>query len=597
MDVFRFGFRYWKRNLFWDIMNKVLSVIALSAELLMPLITAMFIDYCIGEGDPSRETGIFRFLLSGKYGQVHTMELFYHLVAVFVLLLVLRIGLVYLRNVMNQVIGLNLETDLRMATFQKLMELDSETLSHLNAGELVTTLNSDTIMFKELFSRIIPNLFDAVFVLIAVSVILARIDVRLLAIPLLVAPVFSVALMKFRIRAHRNFMAIRAGNAGMSLTVQENIEAVRLVRSFTNEALEREKFDRSNRELKDAYIDQVKLSSSFEAVFNIIRQAAYIGSIAVSAVLVMQGVLQVGILAAVTTYILRIMDFISQLNNMVFQMQQQLVSGRKMMEFMALTSRVPDGELSVKHPERADISVHGASLVLDGKQILKGIDLEIPYGKRVGIVGGTGSGKSMLLESLIRVHDLTSGSILLNGRDVRDYELDALRREFAFVFQDVFLFSNTIDANIAYYEPEIEKGQVTRAAKHAQAHSFIMALEAGYETVVGERGLGISGGQKQRVSIARALLKDAPVLVLDDSTSALDVDTERQLLKDIKEHYPERTLLISAHRLRSVKDCDEILYMQDGMIVERGTFEELMAMNGHFAAVYHIQELQEGVAV
>lgn len=265
------------------------------------------------------------------------------------------------------------------------------------------------------------------------------------------------------------------------------------------------------------------------------------------------------------------------------------------MEFMALSSRVPDGGVAVKHPERADISVQGASLVLDGKQILKGIDLEIPYGKRVGIVGGTGSGKSMLLESLIRVHDLTSGSVLLNGRDVRDYELDALRREFAFVFQDVFLFSNTIDANIAYYEPEIEKRQVTRAAKHAQAHSFIMALEAGYETVVGERGLGISGGQKQRVSIARALLKDAPVLVLDDSTSALDVDTERQLLADIKEHYPERTLLISAHRLRSVKDCDEILYMQDGMIVERGTFEELMALNGHFAAVYHIQELQEGV--
>ncbi|MCR4762297.1 MAG: ABC transporter ATP-binding protein/permease [Lachnospiraceae bacterium] len=593
MDVFRFGFRYWKRNLFWDILNKVLSVIALGAELLMPLITAMFIDYCIGQGDPSGEKSVFRFLLSGKYGQVHTLKLFLHLAAVFILLLALRIGLVYLRNVMNQVIGLNLETDLRMATFRKLMELDSETLSRLNAGELVTTLNSDTIMFKELFCRIIPNLFDAVFVLVAVSVILAGIDARLLVVPLLVAPFFSAALLGFRVKARRNFREIRAGNADMSLTVQENIEAVRLVRSFTNEDLERGKFDRSNQRLKEAYIRQVKLSSGFEALFNTIKQGAYIASIAVCAVLVLRGVLQVGILAAVTTYILRIMDFISQLNNMVFQMQQQLVSGRKMMEFMALESRVPDGGHTVKHPERADITVLDASLVLDGKQILKGINLEIPYGRRVGIVGGTGSGKSMLLESLIRVHDLTGGNILLNGRDVRDYELDALRREFAFVFQDVFLFSNTIDANIAYYEPEIEKSQVTRAAKHAQAHSFIMALEAGYETVVGERGLGISGGQKQRVSIARALLKDSPVLVLDDSTSALDVATERHLLADIKEHYPDRTLLIAAHRLRSVRDCDEILYMQDGMIIERGTFEELMALNGHFAAVYRIQELQE----
>ena len=202
-----------------------------------------------------------------------------------------------------------------------------------------------------------------------------------------------------------------------------------------------------------------------------------------------------------------------------------------------------------------------------------------------------------MLEAFIRVHDLTDGEISINGENIKNIELESLRDKFAYVFQDVFLFSNTIDSNIAYAEPDIEKEQVVEAAKHAQAHGFIQRLDEGYETIVGERGIGISGGQKQRVSIARALLKDAPVLVMDDSTSALDVNTEKRLLQDIKENYPDKTLLISAHRLSSVVDCDEIIYMKDGMIVERGTFDELMKLNGHFASVYRIQEEQSKAVI
>ena len=215
-------------------------------------------------------------------------------------------------------------------------------------------------------------------------------------------------------------------------------------------------------------------------------------------------------------------------------------------------------------------------------------------GKKIGIVGGTGSGKSVLLESLIRVHDVSSGRITMNGTDIRAYDLDSLRQKFSYVFQDVFLFSNTITSNIAYSEPEVERQQIQKAAEHAQAHGFITNLMDGYETIVGERGLGISGGQKQRVSIARALLRDAPILVLDDSTSALDVGTEKKLLADIKKFYPDKTLLISAHRLSSVVDCDEILFMRDGSIEERGTFDELMKLNGDFAKIYNIQKNQEG---
>lgn len=596
MDVLKFGFKYWKRNLSWSILIKILSMVALTADLLLPMLTAMFINYIIDDKEPE-EKGIFSFLLSGRYGATHTMELFWHLAIVFVGLLLLKQIIVYGKNVLNQKLGLRFETDLRMVSFHKLMNLDSATLAAYNTGELLTTINSDTIMFKDMFCRIIPNIFDSVFVLIAAIVLLANINVSLLWIPVILIPFFAAALLRFRKLAKQNFRAIRTANSQMNLAVQENIEAVRLVRSFTNEETEKKKFDEINDRLKDSYLNQVKLSANFEAVFSAIKQIAYVGSIAVSAVLVMQGHLLVGYLVTCTEYVNRIMTYITMINNMMFQMQQQIVSGHKLMNFMACESRIPDGEKEIVESEHIDIHIRNASMVLDDQQVLTDINLDIPHGKKIGIVGGTGSGKSLLLESLIRVHDMTSGEIDLNGTDIREYTLESLRDKFAYVFQDVFLFSNTIDSNIAFSKPDIDEDKVAEAALYAQAAGFIEKLEDGYQTIVGERGLGISGGQKQRVSIARALLKDAPVLVLDDSTSALDVDTEKRLLAGIRERYPNKTFLITAHRLSSVVDCDEILYMQDGRIVERGTFDELMELKGHFASVYQIQQAQQKAVV
>ncbi len=591
MDVFKFGFNYWKRNLGWSILGKLMGCVALSANLMLPMLTAMFINYVIQDNEVKDEN-IFSFMLSGKYGKIHSMELFWNLAFVFMGLLLLKLILIYMRNILNQKIGLRLETDLRVVTYHKLMELDSATVSGYNTGELLTTINADTIMFKDMFCRIIPNIFDGIFVLAVTIVLLATINVYLLIIPVLLIPFFVTALIRFKKMARVNYRNIRAGNSEMSLTVQENIEAVRLVRSFSNEEMEKEKFDQSNQKLKESYIKQVKLSAGFEAIFSAVKQIAYIGSIAVSAILVLNGKMMVGYLVACADYISTIMSYVSQINNMMFQMQQQLVSGHKMMEFMNCESQIPDGDKPVGESEKVHLAVKHGSMVVGEQQVLRDINLDIPFGKKVGIVGGTGCGKSVLLEAFIRVHDLTDGEITINGEDIKTFELESLRDKFAYVFQDVFLFSNTIDSNIAYAQPEIEKEMVIEAAKHAQAHGFILKLDDGYETIVGERGLGISGGQKQRVSIARALLKDAPVLVLDDSTSALDVNTEKRLLRDIKENYPDKTLLISAHRLSSVVDCDEIVYMKDGMIIERGNFEELMKLNGHFASIYRIQEAQ-----
>lgn len=592
MDVLKFGFFYWKKNLGKSIVTQIMSFIALGADLLLPLLTSMFVDYIIQDKPAANDT-IFSFMLDGRYGQIHSMELFWHLAALFLGLLILKLVLVYIKNVWNQKLGLRMETDLRMATFHKLLELDSATISDYNTGELLTTINSDTIMYKELFCRIIPNILDSAFVLVVTIIILASINLYLLIIPVILIPIFAYALQRFKKQARLNYRDIRACNSDMNLKVQENIEAVRLVRSFTNEEKEKEKFDTSNDRLRESYIKQVKLSSSFEAAFSSIKQIAYIGSIGISALLVMNGQIRLGFLVACTEYVMKIMNYITMINNMIFQMQQQIVSGYKMMHFMETESKIPEGEKTVNHNQSPHICFRNATMNLYDKKVLDDVSIDIPYGKKVGIVGGTGSGKTSLLESLIRIHDVTEGEITLNGTDIRNYTLGSLRNQFAYVFQDVFLFSNTVDSNISYACPDIEEEKVVEAATHAQAHPFITKLQEGYDTIIGERGLGISGGQKQRVSIARALLKDAPVLVLDDSTSALDVETEKLLLADIKKHYNEKTLLISAHRMSSVVDCDEILYLLDGKIVERGTFDELMALDGHFANVYRIQQAQQ----
>jgi len=596
MDAIKYCFKYWRKYLPWAVLLQFISFTAILCDLLIPLISELFVDYIIKDTKELPDS-IFAFLLDGSYGAPQTFTLFFNIVKIFLLLLVFRLICIYIKNVFLEKLGLCVETDIRVVTFRKFMDLDSQTVSEYNTGELLTTLHTDTIMIKDLFCRMIPAMFDSLFVMVSCIVLLAAINIRLLVIPLVLAPFFAVALMRFRKTAKENYKKIRKSNSEMNLTVQENIEAVRLVRSFTNEDLEKQKFDISNRQMKASYIDQILLSSKFEVIFSSIKQIAYVGTLAISAVLVIKGYMLVGFLVACSHYVMKIMDHVSQINNQLFQMQQQIVAAGKIKSFMECETKIPDGTKDAMQEKEPHIQFEHVSLYLDGKPVLKNIDLDIPYGKKVGIVGATGSGKSVLLKSLVRIHDVTDGAITLNGTNIKEYTLHSLREQLSYVFQDVFLFSNTIDTNIAFSKPDIEQEYVEEAAQRAQASRFIHDLPEGYETIVGERGFGLSGGQKQRVSIARAMLKDAPVFAFDDSTSALDAETEKHLLEDIYTYYPEKTVLIAAHKMSSVVGCDEIIYIQDGKIAERGTFEELMALNGHFANIYNIQKAQKESAI
>lgn len=590
MGVIRFGLKFWKKYLPLSILAKVFSLFAMICSLALPLLDALIIDSVIAY-DPAvplqNGRNPFAFLLSGKFGAPGTWELFGALAAVFCAVFLLRIIFLYLKNVTFQWCGLRLECDLRELTYAKLLRLDSETISHYNIGELLTTMNRDTIVFKELYARMTMNIFDSVCMISLSVAMLTTFDYRLLFLPLAIAPFFLVALIRYLKKSRALFRAIREGYSAINLTVQENVSAVRIVRAFANEDLEMKKFDADNSRIYDLNCAQTKLSAKYNSIFTAFQQVGYVGTVIIAVLLVLGGNLALGALTAATAYVTKIISHITQISRSFHMMQNQIISGGRLRKFLAEEGVVPDCGAALLQSPQPHIRLENVSLTLGEKPVLKNVNLDIPFGKRVGIMGGTGSGKSVLLKSLTRIYDVTSGSITIDGKDIREFSLEQLRAEFSYVFQDVFLFSNTVDANIAFSMPECEEELVRAAAETAQAARFIEKLDLGYETIVGERGVGLSGGQKQRVSVARALVKGAPVLVLDDAASAVDIATEKRLFSALKES--SRTMLIAAHRVSAVLDCDEILFLRDGEVIERGTAEELIALNGAFAAVYKLQ--------
>jgi len=589
MNVFYEGFRrYWIKRIPLSIVSYLSSAIALFADLLIPYLCADIVNYYFA-GEKEGLSDLFHFIF--KYaGSVSDLQLFGYIAIVFSAILLVRLIFIYIKNVSFQRNGLEMENELRRITYKKLLSLDSETLAAYNTGELLSILNRDVIMCKELYSRDMMNYFDGALAIVIASVFLFNINPFLLLVPVIVSPVYIVFLIRYVKRIHGIFRNIREKYSAVALTVQENIRGVRLVRSFSGEQVENEKFDKVNTGLFDANKQFDTLNPKYTAIFELFKQLSYVITIAISAFLVINGDMLVGSIAASTGYVLKIMGQISTVSQTTGNMQRHMVSMQKIIKFIDT-----EGEILDYYPEsrfyspKPHIEINDVSLSMGDNQILKHITLDIPYGKKVGVMGGTGSGKSVLLKSLARIFDVSSGEITIDGESIKAMSMDNLRKEYAYVFQDVFLFSHTIDANIAFYDDKVEMDEVERAAYIAQASNFIEKLDEGYQTIIGERGIGLSGGQKQRISIARALIKNAPVMILDDASSALDMATERKVLEGIKKNYPDKTLIIAAHRVSSVADCDEIIYLQDGEITERGTLEELIALGGRVAAIYALQ--------
>lgn len=600
MNVIKESYKYCKRYTPAWITVILLGFITVFASILLPQAPQLIIDRIIspalGAEPYINPNNVFGWILSGL-ANTDYWAMFWRIVVVFGLLSFIRYAGHYARWNTSHFYGCKAEKQMRMAVFKKLLNQNTIVLNRYTSGDLMSIANSDPTSVKDFYSQHFSVLLDQFVVIFLSCVFLAQINWILMVIPLFLGIVTSI-LMVFYIKTLRErYNEIRTASVGLNSCVQENINGVRIIRAFSSEDIEVDKFGKHNANYMNSFIKQSKIVAIYNVWFNGLGSAVNFSSTIIGVVLAAQGKMSLGEFTTFLAYVGMINGPLIQISNIMGVIQNSMICGNRMITFLNTNNIICDPEKPSVITAKPNISMRNVWVQLDDKEELKSINLDIPYGTKLGIMGKTGSGKSVLLKTFARFFESTRGEACINGVNIKNCRVDDVRRQFSYVPQDVFLFSNTVDSNIAFYNIDAPHEDVVKAAKIAEADGFIVKLSEGYDTIVGERGLGLSGGQKQRVSIARALLKDAPILMFDDCTSALDMETERNILAGIKENYSEKTLIISSHRATSVENCDTIIFMQDGEIAEKGTHEQLMELKGLYYEVYTKQAASAAEAV
>jgi len=382
----------------------------------------------------------------------------------------------------------------------------------------------------------------------------------------------------------------RAQLSRLNTMVQENISGNRVVRAFCREPFEIKKFDTENEKYYELQLEGnrvwVKYAPILETAANIMNSCAII----IGALLCIFDRITLGDLVVFTSLSWMLNMPMQQLGFFINDLQRFMASCERVHELYDMDTTIKSPENAVTKEITGEITLKNVTLSYDGDDILKNINLHIPAGSTVGIMGATGSGKTTLLNVITRFVDVSKGSVLIDGVDVRKYNLQHLRRNIGIALQDVFLFSDTAESNIAYGVPDVSEEVVKKAAVDADADSFVSKLPEGYDTIVGERGMGLSGGQKQRLALARALAMNAPILMLDDTTSAVDLETEKYIQERIAAREKKATKIIVAQRITAVKNADFIVILENGQITEQGTHKELLEKQGYYYKIYRIQQ-------
>jgi ATP-binding cassette subfamily B protein len=429
---------------------------------------------------------------------------------------------------------------------------------------------------------------QALYFVIA-SVVLFTLNWKLAILSLCILPIIAFVAVQLRKQVGKTYEEISDQRAAMNTTAQENLAGVRLVKAFGRENHEIEKFLKMNKENYRLNVNQAKVWSRHQPRIEFLSNFIVVMITSVGGYLVIGKELSIGTLVAYVNYIYMLIWPMRMIGWLINILSQCMASLKKI---DVLFDEVPD----VKNPEspvepakrEGHVVFDHVSLVANGMTILDDVCLDAKPGSTVAIMGATGAGKSSLINLIGRYYDCTSGRILMDGVDVRDQELEPLRKNVSVVMQDVFLFSDTIEENIRFGSPEIPMESLVSASKDAHVHEFVMKLSDGYKTVVGERGIGLSGGQKQRISMARALARDSRVLVFDDATSALDMETEHQIQQALDTRAGV-TKFIIAHRVSAVKNADEIIILDHGAVIERGSHQELLEQRGYYYDTYVLQ--------
>ncbi|GHU76143.1 multidrug ABC transporter ATP-binding protein [Clostridia bacterium] len=502
-------------------------------------------------------------------------------------LTLIRLFLLYHRGMLFERVSQDALYQLRTDLYAKLQAQSHAFYDTHRIGEIMSRLTGDLEGVRNFIMNFCLTMCEQAFVFIGALIFMGSISWLLTGVTLATAVPLAVFAWFFNKKIRPAHAAVREQNAVLNTRAQENIAGVRVVKAFAREPYESEQFEKDNQKVRNLHMTATYIWSNFNPIMDFLSNLAVPMMLLVGGLLVQRGTLDLGSLIAATGYVWVLVNPLRMLANFVNVFAQGLSSAEKLFYYLDLGTIVKNQEQVVEPVKReGHVKLENVTFAYGDNVVLRDVTTEAQPGETVAIMGATGSGKTTLVYLLARFYDIRSGKVLVDGVDVREQSLQSLRKSIGFVMQDTFLFSDSISENVAFGRPGLDLDAVKSAAEIAQAYGFIEKLPQGWETVVGERGLGLSGGQKQRVSIARALAYDPQILVLDDATSAVDMETEADIQQGLAGRERRCTTFIIAHRISSVIHADQILVLDDGRIVERGKHKDLLALKGLYYQMF-----------
>ena len=510
-----------------------------------------------------------------------------------------REGMRYLMVMLLESDSQNMIFNLRRRLYEKLQYNDMRFFDNNRTGDLMTRMSADLDWCRHFMAYIDYRIVDTVCTFLFAMVYLFTVNWKLTLMLIVITPVLLVISKMLRKRVRPRFVFMREKLSEMNTAAQENIAGNRVVKSFAREEYEKERFEERNAAFMDSHLKINKVWLTFFPMIELLVNAIQLVMVFVGGLFIIRGEITPGELAIFTGLSWAVSNPMRELGNLINDLQRFSTSAAKVIELYYNQPEIVDDEEAVHHDRvKGDIEFRNVGFSIDGKQILKDVGFKVEAGKTVAVMGPTGGGKTTLIHLLARFYDVTEGEVLVDGCDVRNWKLQELRGGIGTATQDVFLFSDTVEGNIAFGNQDMTLDEVRDFATRADAAEFVDHLPEGYDTIIGERGVGLSGGQRQRIALARAMAVKPGILVMDDTTSAVDNETEQYIQEQLRNLPFDCTKFIIAQRISSMRDADLILVIQNGRVTESGTHQELLSQRGYYWQTCCLQygiQMEKGV--
>jgi len=502
-----------------------------------------------------------------------------------------RLGLTYLQIILMEIASTDVMTRLRRDMYQTVQWQDYKFLSRFPTGNLMTRMTQDLDRLRHTVAWVSYQLVGAVALFAATFILYLYLNWKLALCLVSITPFILIISSGFVKKIRPRFQLLREKLTDLGTYVTENIDGNRVVKAFAREEYEKEKVEKQNAEFRDISCENAIITAKYQPFLETASQLLMVIMLVGGGYFLIKGWMTAGEYMAFSSLTWALAMPMQMLGPLLADLERYTSAGEMIREVVETPKGISDmsGAIELAQKPKGRIEFRDVKLTINGNTILEDINFIAPAGSTIGILGSTGAGKTSLINLLVRFYEPDYGAVLLDGEDVRRYTLSSLRRHIGLAMQDVFLFSDSVKGNIAYGRPDLDDALIKKRAIQSDADGFISAMSGGYDTLVGERGVGISGGQRQRIALARALAVEPAVLVLDDTTSAVDSETEQYIQEHLENPGFPCTKIIIAQRISSFRKADLVLVMDKGRIIERGTHKELLAMKGFY---YHIWALQ-----